>query len=91
MREFLTYGSVRGAAREGRPYRDPFFRSLLRCGRWGMLPVRATILAQPLRSSPSEDPGEAKGGIPPDRHTTFVSPSMSLLGGGGRGVNEGAM
>ena len=23
MRQFLTYGSVRGAARKGRPYRDP--------------------------------------------------------------------
>ena len=25
MRETLTYGSVRGAARKGRPYRDPHF------------------------------------------------------------------
>jgi hypothetical protein len=26
MRQFRTYGSVRGAARKGRPYRDSLFR-----------------------------------------------------------------
>jgi hypothetical protein len=46
MRETRTYGSVRGALSDGRPYRDPSF--MLRCSPCG---VRGTIAnMEPLLS-----------------------------------------
>lgn len=44
--------------------------------------ARAAVHAQPRRPSPSEGPGEAKGGILPDRHREFLCvAACALLGG----------